>query len=263
VTTDPSVSPRVVEVDGATLYCEDRGVGPPVVLVHGGLVSSAMWEPVLPYLSDLRVITPDTRGHGRSTNADGVLSYARIADDVASLIEALGLVRPVVGGYSDGGQAVLEFGARHPGVARALIIGAALAKPVDAEMWRQFLGADERGRPDLAQVDASFGDAAEVLKAMHVGGEPQWRNLVMQIAPMWLDYAGLTDDEIQRIDTPALVFAGDRDDGVPLESLVTLHRALPTSELGICPGADHVWPLRSDRAAILGAMIRDFALRHS
>jgi pimeloyl-ACP methyl ester carboxylesterase len=221
VTTGPSVSSRLVEVDGATLYCEDRGVGPPVVLIHGGLVSSAMWEPVLPHLGDLRVITPD------------------------------------------GGQAVLEFGARHPTVARALIVGAALAKPVDSEIWREFLGADEQGRPDLAQVDASFGDAAEVLKAMHAGGERQWRSLVVQIAPMWLDYAGLTDDEIQKIDTPALVVAGDRDDGIPLESLVTLHRALPTSELGICPGADHVGPLRSGRAAILAAMIRDFALRHT
>lgn len=102
MTTDPSVSTRVLELNGATIYCEDRGVGPPVVLIHGGLVSGAMWEPVLPYLTDVRLITPDTRGHGRSTNPDGVLTYAQIADDVASLIEALGLVRPVVGATAMG-----------------------------------------------------------------------------------------------------------------------------------------------------------------
>ena len=263
MTPGPSVSTRVLELNGASIHCEDRGVGPAVVLVHGGLVSGAMWEPVLPYLTDVRLITPDTRGHGRSTNPDGVLTYAQIADDVASLIEALGLVRPVVGGYSDGGQAVLEFGARHPGMARALIVGAALANPVDSEIWRQFLGADEQGRPDVAQVDASFGDAARAVKAMHPGGEAQWRSLVAQIAPMWLDYEGLTAADIERIDVPALLFAGDRDDGVPLESLVDLHRALRKSELGICPGADHVGPLMPGRAAILAAMIRDFALRHT
>ena len=188
-----------------------------------------MWEPVLPYLTDVR----------------------------------LSLVRPVAGGYSDGGQAVLEFGARHPGTARALIIGAALANPVDSEVWRQFLGADEQGRPDVAQVDASFGDAARAVKAMHPGGEAQWRSLVAQIAPMWLDYEGLTAADIERIDVPALLFAGDRDDGVPLESLVDLHRTVRRSELGICPGADHVGPLMPGRAAILAAMIRDFALRHT
>jgi pimeloyl-ACP methyl ester carboxylesterase len=51
------------------------------------------------------VITPDSRGHGRSTNPAGQLSYVRIADDVAALMAALGLIRPVVGGWSDGGQA--------------------------------------------------------------------------------------------------------------------------------------------------------------
>lgn len=103
------------EVNGATVYYHERGAGPPVVLVHAGLMSSAMWEPVLPDLGDgFRVITPDSRGHGRSSNPDGMLSYAQLADDVAALITALGLIRPVVGGYSDGGQVALELGAVIP-----------------------------------------------------------------------------------------------------------------------------------------------------
>jgi pimeloyl-ACP methyl ester carboxylesterase len=84
-------------VNGARLHYEEAGAGTTVVLIHGGLVSSAMWAPVLPHLGDgLHVITPDSRGHGRSTNPSGELSYAQIADDLAALIEALGLVRPVV-----------------------------------------------------------------------------------------------------------------------------------------------------------------------
>src|ERR671935_269536 len=55
-----------IEMNGATLYYEERGTGTPVVLIHGGLVSSAMWEPVLPQLGgDFRVITPDSRGPRR------------------------------------------------------------------------------------------------------------------------------------------------------------------------------------------------------
>src|SRR5215218_2696360 len=100
----PSVAVRSIDVEQATLHVEDHGSGAPVVLLHAGLSSSATWAAILPHLvGDFRVITPDTRGHGRSTNASGQLSYAQLADDVAALIAALGLDRPIVGGYSDGG----------------------------------------------------------------------------------------------------------------------------------------------------------------
>ena len=79
-----------VEVNGATLYYGDQGAGTPLVLVHGGLMSSAMWMPFVAELADgFRVITPDSRGHGRSTNPSGQLSYRQMADDVAGLITAL------------------------------------------------------------------------------------------------------------------------------------------------------------------------------
>ena len=97
-----------------------------------------------------------------------------MADDVAALIESLGLARPAVGGYSDGGQVTLEFGARHPHVAAALIVGAAYPNFTTTEfreVTRAFLGADEAGTPDVAQVDASFGDSAEVVRSWHPGGE--------------------------------------------------------------------------------------------
>jgi pimeloyl-ACP methyl ester carboxylesterase len=59
----------IVEVSGAALHYEVRGDGPPLVLIHGGLVSGSDWEPVVNELvGDFRVITPDSRGHGRSTN---------------------------------------------------------------------------------------------------------------------------------------------------------------------------------------------------
>jgi pimeloyl-ACP methyl ester carboxylesterase len=258
---------RSIEVDGATLYCEERGTGTPVVLIHGGLVSSAMWEPVLPQLGDdFRVITPDSRGHGRSTIQSGGLSFPQIADDVAALISKLGLVRPVVGGYSDGGQVTLELGARHPDVAGALIVGAAYPDFGSSglrDVWRAFLGADESGTPDLAHLDAVLGESADRLKSMHPGGDPQWRELVEQTAQMWLDYEGLTDDEIAKITAPTLVFGGDRDEEVALDLVVSLYRALPNAELAVCPNTDHAGPISSARAGMFARMIRDFAGRHA
>src|SRR3954454_1487339 len=123
---EASGTSRSIPVNGASLYYDDRGAGAPILLIHAGLISRSIWEPLLPALTDeFRVITPDSRGHGRSTNPGGELSYAQLADDVAALITALELDRPIVGGYSDGGQVALEIGVRHPKAAGGLIVGAA------------------------------------------------------------------------------------------------------------------------------------------
>ena len=261
-----TVSGRSLEINGAALYYEERGEGAPLILVHGGLSSSAQWEPVVPELATgFRVITPDSRGHGRSSNPAGELSYASIADDIAELIAALGLERPVVGGWSDGGQVTLELGARHPGMSSALIVGAAYPE-FDAgglrEAHRALLGADESGVPDAAHLDAQLGEFAEEIKALHPGGAERWRRLVHETAPMWLDYQGLGPDELQTIEAPVLVLAGDRDELIPLDLSVSLFRELPNAELAICPRLSHDGPTPG-RAPVLASLIRDFARRHT
>jgi pimeloyl-ACP methyl ester carboxylesterase len=256
----------LIEVNGAALYYEEHGDGTPLILIHGGLSSSSQWEPVVPELADgFRVITPDSRGHGRSTNPSGELSYALIADDVAAVIAALGLRRAVVGGWSDGGQVALELGARHPDAAGALIVGAAYPDFDGGglrEVHRALLGADETGVPDPAHLDAQLGEFAEEIKALHPGGPERWLALVRQTAPMWLDYAGLGPSELQAIQTPVLVLAGDRDELIPLELSVSLYRALPDAELAVCPQLSHDGPT-PERAPVLASLIRDFARRHA
>jgi pimeloyl-ACP methyl ester carboxylesterase len=258
-------SARSVHVNGAYLHYQERGDGAPLILIHGGLASGAMWEPVVPALADdFRVITPDSRGHGRSTNPSEELSYSLIADDVATLIESLGLERPVVGGWSDGGQVTLELGARHPEAACALIAGAAYPDFDTSglqEVHRGLLGADERGVPDERQLDAQLGEFAEEIKALHPGGAEQWRALVRQTASMWLDYEGLDSDQLQAIQQPVLVLAGDQDEFIPVELAVSLYRAMPDAELAVCPELSHEGPT-PERAAVLASLIRDFARRH-
>lgn len=259
-------SGHTIELNGATLYYEERGRGAPVVLVHGGLASSAQWEPVARELTDrCQVITPDSRGHGRSTNPSGRLTYPDIAADLAALIAALGLRRPVVGGWSDGGQVALELGARHPAAAGALIVGAAypdFSAGGLRDAHRALLGADEAGRPDLEELDAHLGEFAAPIKSSHPGGPEQWTALVRQTAPMWLDYAGLGPDDIRAIQSPAFVLAGDRDELVPLELTMSLYRALPDGELAVCPATDHAGPT-PERASVFASLIRDFAQRHT
>jgi pimeloyl-ACP methyl ester carboxylesterase len=274
--SEPVVSPEVetaedpsghtVELNGAALYYEDRGRGAPLVLVHGGLASSAEWAPVARELADgFRVITPDSRGHGRSTNPSGELSYGGIAEDLAALVSALGLHRPVVGGWSDGGQVALELAARHPDTAGALIVGAAypdFSAGGLRDAHRALLGADDTGIPDLDQLDAQLGEFAEEVKSSHPGGPEQWRALVCQTARMWLTYAGLAPDDLRAIRAPVLVLAGDRDELVPFDLTVSLYRTLPDAELAVCPRADHAGPT-PERARVFASLIRDFASRYT
>jgi len=241
-----------IDVNGATLAYDERGSGAPLVLLHGGLSSGAVWEPVATRLAgEFWVITPDSRGHGSSTNSGATLSYALLADDVAAFSCALDLHKPVVAGWSDGGQIAMELAVRRPEVAGALIIGGAYPDFVHS-------GLHEAHRDLLANLKVHLGDEAEEIKALH----DDWDELVKQSAAMWLGYEGLSGEEISKITTPVLVLAGDRDELVGLDLSIALYRTFVEAELAICPAASHESPMTNERAAVFAALIGDFCRRH-
>lgn len=97
------------EVNGINLYYETHGAGRPLVLLHGGLGSGEMFGPILPALSERhQVIAPDLQGHGRTADIDRPLDVRLMADDIAALIDHLGLDTPDVAGFSLGGGVALQ-----------------------------------------------------------------------------------------------------------------------------------------------------------
>ena len=107
---------------GARLFAAERGDGPPVILLHGGLAThQACWQFAGPLAARFRVITPDLRASGRSIDA-GPLDWDRLADDVAALAHHLGLARAVIGGVSFGAACAARVALRHPALVRALIV---------------------------------------------------------------------------------------------------------------------------------------------
>jgi pimeloyl-ACP methyl ester carboxylesterase len=256
---------RNLEINGANLYVEERGQGDPLLLVQPGLVSSAAYGGLVPLLAEhYRVITFDTRGHGRSTNPAGELTYELVADDTAGLVEALELERPFIGGYSDGGEIALQFALRHPGIARGLVAaGTSLelgTEKTKAEM-RAFFHVDARGTVDIPAIEAEWdGQFLPMLRQFHSQSVDQWQTVVQQSAVMWLSYAGLTAEQLAKITPPTLVLVGDRDEHIPAEEAVRLYRQLPDAELAIMPGCDHMRPL-FDAASFARAML-DFLQRH-
>jgi pimeloyl-ACP methyl ester carboxylesterase len=98
------------------------GDAAPFLLVHGLASNARLWDGVAERLAERGhpAVSVDLRGHGRSSKPEGPYEVPTVADDLAALIEALGLDRPVVAGQSWGGNVVLELAARHPALVRGI-----------------------------------------------------------------------------------------------------------------------------------------------
>src|SRR5207247_10394839 len=110
-------------VNGLNLYYQIHGTGKPLLLLHGGLGATVMFDEVRPALSkDRQVIAVDLQAHGRTGDIDRPLSYDAMADDIAALLKNLGIEKADVMGYSVGGGVALRTAVRHPEVVRKLVL---------------------------------------------------------------------------------------------------------------------------------------------
>src|SRR3989454_4764877 len=139
-TTDTKGAGKYAEVNGLNLYYETHGSGRPLILLHGGLMSNETFGPVLAQLAKRhQVIAPDLQGHGRTADIDRPIDVRLMADDIAALIDHLGLDKPDVVGYSLGGDLPLHPAAKYPRKVRRLVSASANIRPdaIYAEMRAQ------------------------------------------------------------------------------------------------------------------------------
>jgi pimeloyl-ACP methyl ester carboxylesterase len=113
-----------LERDGVKLYYEEAGSGEPaIVMIHGWTCNHTHWAAQVEHFSKKhRVVTLDLRGHGESDAPEQDYTLAGFADDVAWMIEQLGLDRPIVCGHSMGGFVTAQLGKNHPDSLRARIL---------------------------------------------------------------------------------------------------------------------------------------------
>ena len=253
-----------VHANGIDIHYLDHGQGEPLVLLHGGVVSTnPIWTGVpVAYASHMdtlgghfRVIAPDTRGCGKTVHSGGTISFDLLADDVAALIEALDLERPLIAGFSDGGITATVLGIRHPDAVRAIVNHAGFdAFDPDAPtiaMMRQILG----GSPDATEPDpdaAARGfEASEQMRAMFElmkrdqddgQGEGHWREYLRLSWDRTTQLPGYTYADLAQITAPTLILTGDRDEFCTVEQAVATYRQLPEGELAILPGHGHYIP---------------------
>jgi pimeloyl-ACP methyl ester carboxylesterase len=202
---------QYAEVNGINLYYETHGSGRPLILLHGGLGSGEMFGPVLPALAERhQVIAVDLQGHGRTADIDRPIDIRLMADDIAALIDHLGLDRPDLVGYSLGGGVALQTAVKYPAKVGRLVAASVYLRP-DA--------VDPALRAQQGQVNAA---AAEFMK-----DTPMYQ-LYQRVAPRPEDFPRLLDklgelmsedydytEAVRGLQVPTLIVAGDADQAPP------------------------------------------------
>jgi len=229
------------------MYVDDRGDGEPLLLLHGGMGIGSDWRHVFP--SDpagYRVIVPDLRGHGRSTNPDRTFTFRQCADDVLALLEHLGLARVKAIGMSMGAKTLLHMATRQPTRLDAMVLVS--ATPYFPPALR--VAAAQFTRESFDHLSEAERDA---LRQRHVHGDEQIRLLY----DMTRSFATSDDDmaftppQLGTVTARTLIVHGDRDPYYPIEMAIELFRGIPQSALWIVPFGAH--------GPIFGTMAPPFA----
>jgi len=225
---------------GVTLYYETYGTGQPLLLVHGNGLSIGSLAAQIAYFKDRRkVIAMDSRDHGRSSDSDGPLTYEKMTDDLAALLDHLGLDSVDVVGWSDGGIEALLLGVRHPARVRKLVAMAANLRPGPTALYKE---ADELLQSMVSSMPDSVRSSPE--------GKREFKVTSMVLKQPNIDAAMLA-----RITAPTLVLAGDHD-VIRVEHTVEIFNHLPNGQLAIFPNSTHMVPY--DDPALFNATVERF-----
>jgi len=209
-----------------------------IVLLHGALGAAEQLAPLAECLSESRrVHVVELEGHGRTPSAPSTRGYAmeRFVEQVVAALDARGVGRAALFGYSMGGYVALLLAAAHPErAARVVTLGTKFR-------WDPETAAREARRLDAATIRAKVPRFADALEARHAGAGG-WETVLARTAELLRglgDAAPLTDETLGRVRCPACVAVGDRDATVTVEETAGAYRALPDGELAVLPRTAH------------------------
>ncbi len=220
---------------------------PPLLLLHGATATfRSGWRHQIPVFGNtFRIIGPDLRGHGKSTNPADKLDLRQMADDMAELLTHLGYEQAFVCGHSGGASTALFMAVRHPRRIRALIL---VSNNFEADRVR------------TGQLD--FWNPERIQREM-----PQWWAQLQRLHPdpirllrWWKEEDPIRPDfspeELAPVTMPTLLINGDRDEIIPLEQTIKLYHILPDAQLAVIPGTGH--RVHARRPGLFNKLVLDF-----
>jgi pimeloyl-ACP methyl ester carboxylesterase len=238
------------DVNGLQLYYRENGDGPPLLLLHGFTGSGEDWKHVFASPIDRRrVVTPDLRGHGRSTNPSGVFRFADVARDIFGLLDRLGIDRVDAIGMSAGANTLLHMATQQPSRITAMIhVSGTPRFPDQARAIMKTMTADSRSDAEWAEMRGRHHHGDDQIRAL-------WRH-AREFADD-RDDMNFTAASLSAITARTLVVHGDRDPLYPVEQAVELYRGIRNASLWVVPNGGH-GPILGEQAAAFAAAALTF-----
>lgn len=193
-------------VNGLDIYFQVQGAGRPLVLIHGGLGTTGMFDQLVPSLGGMQIIAVELQGHGHTADIDRPLSFEQMADDLFELVRHLGLGSTDILGYSLGGGVALQTVIRHPQVVRKLV---AVSAPCKSEGW--YPGVLTGMRAMNAEIAKSWVGSPMHQAYASVAPRPEdWPQLAAKLSNLLAkDYDW--SKEIAQLRMPVMIVVGDAD----------------------------------------------------
>ena len=241
---------HTLAIGDAQLYYQSVGQGPPLLLLHyfGGCAQN--WEPHVARLAQqYRLIIPDLRGHGRSTNPAGQFTHRQAALDLFALLDELGVERIKTMGMSSGGMTLLHMATQQPERIEAMVlIGTTSYFPEQARAIMQQAVPDGMSVTEWEEWDACSSR-----------GDEQTRELIRQFHQMKDSYDDMnfTSPYLSTITARTLIVHGDRDEFFPVNIPVAMYAAVPEASLWIVPNGGHL-PIFGNHSIEFGDKALDF-----
>lgn len=261
-----TAAPRLMLLaDGTTLALDEAGQGGvPVLFVHGYPLDRTLWRAQLEGITGHRLLAPDLRGFGASPLAGGGTTMTRHADDLAALLDALGIDRVVLAGLSMGGYVAFEFLRRHRDRVRGLVLMDTKAEADDeagragrdaaiVKVAEEGAGAIAAGMAEKLFADGTPPVVREALARQMAGTSVAG---IMAALVAMRDRADSTALLPTLTGLPTLVIVGAEDQLTPPAAAERMVAALPDAQLVVVEGAGHVPPV--ERPATVNEALQSF-----
>ncbi|WP_397543221.1 alpha/beta fold hydrolase [Roseovarius salis] len=257
-----------MRTEDGTINFQVRGQGAPVVLIHGVGANLGSWDAVTAELEDsFKIIRPDLRGHGKSAPIEGSYSVEKFAADIIAVMDAAGVKRAHLVGFSLGGLIAQKLATDYANRFDRIVILSAVAGRTEEEQ------AKVVARLDMIReggMDAVTGAAAERwFTEDFARRHPEIiEKRIAELKSVHLDsyleayrVFGTTEliDTLHRIERPVLVMTGEFDQGSNTRMAQDMHKLIPGSELIILPDLKH--SVLVEASDVVAEHVREFLQR--
>ena len=224
---------ETMPINGMQMHYAIRGQGEPLLLLHGFTGSGSNWDLIFKAPPDgYRLIIPDLRGHGRSTNPSMTFTHRQCALDAFALMDGLNIERFKAIGMSCGAKILLHMATQQPDRVEAMaLVSAAHYFPAQARAVMGQMTADDRTEEEW-----------RFMRQQHKHGDEQIRALWRQGNAFKDSYDDMnfTPPYLSTITARTLIVHGDRDPLYPIDIPIEIHKAIDKSYLWIIPNGGHV-----------------------